>query len=136
MNCPKCKNPIEDNAAFCQWCGAVVDNSVIENQENDFEYVIKNMLTNTKYDDVVQYYKETTGKNTEESKYEVSRLDYFRTHEFADETAWQKYYEEYQENRKSIDNSIQIIGWILFIIIAIFLAIGIIVSVLSGFRII
>ena len=22
MNCPKCKNPIEDNATICEWCGA------------------------------------------------------------------------------------------------------------------
>jgi hypothetical protein len=22
MNCPKCKNPINDNATVCEWCGA------------------------------------------------------------------------------------------------------------------
>ncbi|MDR0828555.1 MAG: zinc ribbon domain-containing protein [Prevotellaceae bacterium] len=21
MNCPKCKNPIEDNSTACEWCG-------------------------------------------------------------------------------------------------------------------
>ena len=22
MNCPKCKNPVEENASICEWCGA------------------------------------------------------------------------------------------------------------------
>jgi len=103
MNCPKCKNPIEDSAALCQWCGAVVENSEMEsqNQENGFEETIKEMLSETPYEFVVQYYKETTGKSLEESKYDVFKIDFFRTHEFADETAWQKYYEDYIEKNKS-----------------------------------
>jgi hypothetical protein len=24
MNCPKCKNPIEDNAIDCEWCGSII----------------------------------------------------------------------------------------------------------------
>lgn len=24
MNCPKCKNPIEDNATVCEWCGGII----------------------------------------------------------------------------------------------------------------
>ncbi|MDR3236744.1 MAG: hypothetical protein LBT48_08510 [Prevotellaceae bacterium] len=28
MNCPKCKNPIEDNATVCEWCGATIVNNI------------------------------------------------------------------------------------------------------------
>ena len=31
MNCHKCKNPIDDSAAFCEWCGA---QQVVQNQNN------------------------------------------------------------------------------------------------------
>lgn len=39
MNCPKCKNPIENNATICEWCGYEIvqkketQNSFIESNE-------------------------------------------------------------------------------------------------------
>jgi hypothetical protein len=30
MKCPKCKNPIEDDAAVCEWCGCTIPDDVSE----------------------------------------------------------------------------------------------------------
>ena len=90
MNCPKCKNPIEDNAAFCQWCGAVVDNSAIENQENDFDREIISLLKQKQKRQAVKLYKEKTGEKLLNSIDYVARLDFFVSHAYASDSVWQK----------------------------------------------
>jgi len=40
MNCPKCKNPIEDNAAVCEWCGAEITKNKTPNNTN-LQYIYR-----------------------------------------------------------------------------------------------
>ena len=30
MNCPNCKNPIQDNSTECEWCGNALNSSTLE----------------------------------------------------------------------------------------------------------
>jgi hypothetical protein len=40
MNCPNCKNPIEDNASICEWCGENIPNSYNINSNKNSEYCL------------------------------------------------------------------------------------------------
>jgi hypothetical protein len=106
MNCPKCKNPIKDNATVCEWCGA----SVRPDESNGLDAELLNTLNgakkmtqlffNTKKGyTAIQLYKNTTGKNVYESIYYVCRLDFFRIHKFATDEAWQK---EWKRKKKEM----------------------------------
>jgi translation elongation factor EF-Tu-like GTPase len=45
MNCPTCKNPINDNSTECEWCGFVIIQSN-SNQipQSDFEFIPQKVL--------------------------------------------------------------------------------------------
>ena len=45
MNCPKCKNPIEDSATVCEWCGEKITSNVdSQTTTNNFYNEIQNLL--------------------------------------------------------------------------------------------
>ncbi|MEI7487368.1 MAG: hypothetical protein WCJ72_08150 [Chryseobacterium sp.] len=41
MNCPNCKNPIQDNATSCEWCGFLILNVSFPSQVADTSKFIK-----------------------------------------------------------------------------------------------
>jgi hypothetical protein len=113
MNCPKCKNPIEDNVAVCEWCGAncvsQIDNlSTQEKETNGLDDELIALLSKHSFPNgkllnihpAKNLYQETTGKSNGESIYYVSRLNFFRTHKYADESAWQKEWEKQKKRGK------------------------------------
>ena len=47
MNCPTCKNPINEDTTQCEWCGAVVIHSNSNSNPNilsDFEFIPQKVL--------------------------------------------------------------------------------------------
>lgn len=102
MLCSSCKNPIKVNDTVCEWCGTncVNQNDRLSKQESkanglDTELInllSKNSNPNGSVTNIVparKLYQETTGKSKYESIYYVSRLNFFRTHKHASESAWQ-----------------------------------------------
>jgi len=91
MICPKCKNPIEDNATVCEWCG--VDFTVFKNENNveefsDLDAKIILLLKQGQKSQALELYKERTGAN---GRYHVARLNFFLQHEQATENIWRNY---------------------------------------------
>lgn len=41
MNCPKCKNPIEDNVNVCEWCGVTITSQKASEYNLDAENYLK-----------------------------------------------------------------------------------------------
>ena len=39
MNCPKCKNPIDDNATVCEWCGTSFVTKELETKKLETKYL-------------------------------------------------------------------------------------------------
>jgi len=81
MLCPKCKNPIDNNAAVCEWCGANIpqqvltiksENNVYQNISFDAE-LIKTLQAGC-YLSAVKDYKDRTGLGLKESKEYVDKL--------------------------------------------------------------
>jgi len=93
MICPKCKNPIADNAAECEWCGmsfAVIRNEkqAEEAKINDLDAKLNSLLMQGQKSQALELYKERTGAN---GRYHVGRLNFFLQHEHATGNTWRNY---------------------------------------------
>ena len=94
MNCPKCKNPIEDNALICEWCGVLISNEVQKNTEETTSHLdveLISLLAKGEKEQAINLYKQKTGETSKSvCKAYIERLDFFRTHELATELTWAK----------------------------------------------
>ena len=94
MLCKKCKNPIEESALACEWCGTSISNNAPEAQKNtensvstlDMELLA--LLEKGEKEQAVKLYKERTGAEKDICRYKVARLDFFRRHQYATEETW------------------------------------------------
>jgi hypothetical protein len=59
MKCPNCKNPINDNATFCEWCDSHINRSMVNNSSLE----IDGLLTFSNYDFTFSYPKNFEIKN-------------------------------------------------------------------------
>jgi ribosomal protein L7/L12 len=64
MNCHKCKNPIEDNATECEWCGAIL----IKNKPT-FTVILRSVGINKSA--IVNTVREFTGLSFKDAKDKV-----------------------------------------------------------------
>jgi hypothetical protein len=118
MKCPNCKNPVGDNAIVCEWCGNILKKTEKSNNTSlDAELLA--LLEEGNIIQAVNYYQETTGKSLKESQLYVTKSDYFRTHKFATEDAWQKYLAqiENKQRRSLLGIFISFLFWGSFLII-------------------
>ncbi|MDR3236743.1 MAG: hypothetical protein LBT48_08505 [Prevotellaceae bacterium] len=116
MNCPKCKNPIEDNATICEWCGATIintDNKPIENKINSFDDELLSLLKKGKKLAAVEFYRKVSGEKSSISYQYIDRLDFFRTHQYATEDQWNKEVEKKQRTNAGCLTVLFIIGLVL-----------------------
>ena len=75
MNCPNCKNPIQENATECEWCGNKLSNKNDSiNNISDVDGVVLNMLKQGQALNAVKYKKDNSNLNLKESKYYVDSL--------------------------------------------------------------
>ena len=110
MNCPKCKNPIEETSIVCEWCGAECVHQDVQTSTLDaqlIEVLSKNNSQNankaSKYtNQAVELYHKTTGKSKWESRYYVIRLNFFRIHKFATESVWEKEWAKIKRQMKIV----------------------------------
>jgi hypothetical protein len=81
MNCPNCKNPIEDNTNICEWCGEMVQNNAepISNIDNEIYCLLdKNMRM-----EAVSRYAKTQKISWEKANKHVLMLQYLKSHKDA-----------------------------------------------------
>ena len=71
MNCPKCKNPIEDNATICEWCGSNIKIET-KNSLSDLNQELLSMSQNKLA--AVKFYHEKTGSGLKQAKDYVDNL--------------------------------------------------------------
>lgn len=123
MNCPKCKNPIEEISAICKWCGANIENSTTENysqnstQENDYDSEIIALLKQKQKAKAVKLHQAITGERLLNSIDYVSLLDFFAD---APEVVRQKYFQK--KNKHTAARKRYIWIWVLFVLNIVFLA--------------
>ena len=97
MLCPKCKNPIADNASACEWCGtsfAVVEEKTQQAEQpkmSDLDVELCSLLRQGKKANAIELYKQRTGANASDSLYYVARIMFFLQHASATENMWQKH---------------------------------------------
>ena len=82
MNCPKCKNPIEENATVCEWCGASCvskrTTNINENKSNSLDAELISLLEIGQKSQAINLYKERTGEpNVVLCSQYIERLDFF-----------------------------------------------------------
>lgn len=58
MNCPTCKNPIQENVSACEWCGAAFDSKLLQNDnifvvENYYKVLFKGIVLVGKFENSV-----------------------------------------------------------------------------------
>jgi len=109
MNCQKCKNPIDDNATVCEWCGASVN--LEEKQITSLDAELLSLLVNGEKQNAIKLYQERTGEpNKSICVQYIERLDFFRTHEFATEETWKK--ESFTQFQRKVQT-----GWLYFLLV-------------------
>jgi hypothetical protein len=98
MNCPNCKNLVEDNATVCEWCGTEFVNR--NDPASALDAQLLEILSNpSMFDRAVKLYRITTGKSKWESRYYVDRLNFFRIYKYANESAWEVAWIKYRRRR-------------------------------------
>jgi hypothetical protein len=134
MKCHNCKNPVSDNSAICEWCGADLIYQKSTNAQNHLTGLDAELIAlleegesdddlDSGIDDAVDKYQINTGVSDEYAVEYVKRLNFFRKNKFATEEAYQKYKKkverEYEESLVSDKKLYKIgcIGGIFFIIV-------------------
>jgi hypothetical protein len=75
MNCPSCKNPIQDNTTECEWCGRKLSNNVaIIDSTSDVDMVLLEMLKQGTLLNAVKYKKDNSNLDLRGSKEYVDEL--------------------------------------------------------------
>jgi len=122
MNCPKCRNPIADNVAECEWCG--VSFTIIGNDKqgekakiNNLDAELISLLKQEHKSQAIELYKKRTGANNNDSAYHVARLNFFLKHEHASEATWRNHVKK--SKRKWFRS--RLFSWILLPIVLFFL---------------
>lgn len=81
MNCPNCKNPINDNATVCEWCGAsCVSSKENEYHENSLDVELLKVLSESptplQIKKAIEVYCKQTGYNGSIARNYISTLWY------------------------------------------------------------
>lgn len=126
MLCPKCKNPIENNAAVCEWCGFVLrevkekpkqENTISEPLNEE----ILSLCKQGRAKEAIFLHQKNRGTSFSESKRYVTefagRMIFFQSHKFATETEWEKEF----SRRKLKYVKTQVLAFILIILIPVIL---------------
>jgi len=132
MLCPKCKNPIDDNVAVCEWCGASFV-PIENNNKNDisnFDSELLSLLEKGQKQEAIKLYQKRTGEpNKPVCVQYIERLDFFRTHEFATEDTWKKEFAR-QNLRKSHTGCLLLL--LVFVVIMTLFGLGWAFSIIKG----
>lgn len=99
MLCSTCKNPVEDNATTCEWCGNIIVHNIDnENISNDFDYemqyLLKGEMSYNGKKGVAALVPFTQNKykcRTIEAKYRVEKWKYFSKNKDANLSDWKAY---------------------------------------------
>ena len=107
MLCTKCKNPIDDHATKCEWCGmsfSIIENDRHEQQSekpktNELDTELISLLEQGYKQQAVAYYRKRTGANESDSRNYIARLNFFLHHEHATEDIWRNYSKKSKRSR-------------------------------------
>jgi len=102
MNCPKCKNPINDNASECDWCGAKILGEVIIKEKSKIEIFESNKKLIVLMFIVLTFLIIAVFSNPKNNRNDTSDNDYQS----------QQPQEESSEGDKPIDDAINKKNWV------------------------
>ena len=98
MNYPKCKNPIEDSVAVCEWCGAsFVSISESQKLNSDLNTRLIELIKTKRQKEAISQYCQILGVSATEGrqyianlKEDIARLDFFSKYPLVTQSTWLK----------------------------------------------
>ena len=115
MICKRCKNPVDDNATTCEWCGASIEKPKPVQQPgqpqfSELDTEIMALLRQGQKPAALALCKQKTGMSSNDSRYYVARLNFFLQNENATEILWQDYYRK--TNKSGCGCSTKLVSWV------------------------
>ena len=68
MNCPKCKNPVNDDSQECEWCGAKINKKNTQKNESNIDELkaqFGNIFGSTLDEEAKKTFDSDLGRNTQ-----------------------------------------------------------------------
>ena len=71
MNCPTCKNPIQDNSYECEWCGNQIN---VNDIKNNLDNALVDIIKSENHLEAIVYYMDNYKVTLKEAKNKIDTL--------------------------------------------------------------